>query len=238
MNQVELIAMTRTSIIALMALLLAQPVMAETSDLDALKVAVQNARLAMDNTASKMELLVAEIDTQTLESATQSADPEAQPAEPMEQEVLPAEMVEPEAEPSESSAPEAMPATGEVSRSMFTSAIENREPVDEVVQVDSNMPRVYFFTELEGMEGQQVTHRWVYQGQVMGEVSFQVGGPRWRVHSSKNLMPEWTGIWEVQVVDAAGNVLDSRQLEVLQPAAVEPAAPPVTEDSPETGVSQ
>lgn len=236
--------MPRISIIALMVLLLAQPVMAETSDLDALKIAVQNARLAMDNTASKMELLVAEIDTQTLEPATQTDEPAAEAAAPMEQEAQPADMAEPETEPAaEPAVPEPMPAPGEVSRSMFTSGIENREPVDEIVQVDSNMPRVYYFTELQGMEGQQVTHRWVYQGQVMGEVSFQVGGPRWRVHSSKNLMPEWTGIWEVQVVDAAGNVLDSRQLEVLQaapeePAAEEPAMPPVTEDSPGAGMGQ
>lgn len=235
--------MPRISIIALMVLLLSQPVMAETSDLDALKIAVQNARLAMDNTTSKMELLVAEIDTQTLEPTTQTAEPAAEAAAPMEQEVQAADMAEPEAEPAEPAVPEPMPATGEVSRSMFTSGIENREPVDEIVQVDSNVPRVYYFTELQGMEGQQITHRWIYQGQVMGEVSFQVGGPRWRVHSSKNLMPEWTGIWEVEVVDAAGNVLDSRQLEVLQaapevPAVEEPAMLPVTEDSPGAGMGQ
>ena len=224
--------MPRKSIISLAALLLAQPVMADAPDFEAFKVAVQNARLAMDDTASKMELLVAENDTQTLEPPTQMAEPVAQPAETMEQEAQPADMAEPEPEAVEPSTPEAMPVTGEVSRSMFTSGIENREPVDEITQAESNMPRVYFFTELEDMEGQQVTHRWVYKGQVMGEVTFQVGGPRWRVHSSKNLMPEWTGMWEVQVVDGAGNVLSTSQLDVVTAAAVEPAETPVIEDSP------
>jgi hypothetical protein len=232
--------MPRKILFALTALLLAQPAMAETSELEALKAAVQNARLAMNDTASKMELLVAEIDTQTLEPQAQTAEPAAQatdtPAtDSMEQEVQPAAVVEPEAEPS---APEAMPITGEVSRSMFTSAIQDREPVDKITQVDSNMPRVYFFTELLDMEGQQVTHRWIYDGQVMGEVAFQVGGPRWRVHSSKNLMPDWTGTWEVQVVDGAGNVLSSSELDVVPAAASEPAAPPVLEGSPEAGVNQ
>lgn len=211
-------------IIALLILSLAQPVMADSAELEALKLAAQTARITMNDTASKMTLLVAEIDTQELEPAPQTAEP----VEPQ------AEMAEPEPEPS---VPEPAPVTGEVSRSMFATAIENREPVDDIVQIDNNTPHVYFFTELRDMKGQQVTHRWIYQGEVMGEVTFQVGGPRWRVHSSKNLMPEWTGMWEVQVVDAAGNVLTTRQIEVQQ-ATVAPATPEITEDRPESGESQ
>ena len=52
-----------------------------------------------------------------------------------------------------------------------------------------------------------MTHRWIYFGDVMAEVSFYVGGDRWRVWSSKNLLPEWRGDWNVVVLDDAGNVL-------------------------------
>ncbi len=42
---------------------------------------------------------------------------------------------------------------------------------------------------------------------MIAEIPFAVGAPRWRVHSSKNLLPEWVGEWTVSVVDSGGQVL-------------------------------
>jgi hypothetical protein len=39
----------------------------------------------------------------------------------------------------------------------------------------------------------------------MGEVKFNVGGPRWRIWSSKTLLPQWTGEWRVSIIDGSGN---------------------------------
>jgi hypothetical protein len=105
------------------------------------------------------------------------------------------------------------PALGSVSRAQFTSAVVEREPTDALDVAGTDLNRVYFFTELMDMEGQTVTHRWSHEGELAAEVSFEVGGPRWRVYSSKNLMPDWTGTWTVDVVDAAGTVLYSASLE-------------------------
>jgi membrane protein implicated in regulation of membrane protease activity len=58
-----------------------------------------------------------------------------------------------------------------------------------------------------GMAGKSITHRWIYNGENKGEVQFQIGGDRWRVYSSKTLVPEWTGTWTVDVVDGDGNKL-------------------------------
>ena len=41
------------------------------------------------------------------------------------------------------------------------------------------------------------------------EVTFDVKGARWRVWSSKTLLPEWLGEWKVSVVDDDGKVLHS-----------------------------
>lgn len=94
-----------------------------------------------------------------------------------------------------------------VSRSSFTTAIQDREPVDQVGQLTNDNAIVYFFTEISGLEGQTITHKWEHGGEVKAEVSFDVGGNRWRVWSSKNLQPNWLGDWTVSVVDAGGNVL-------------------------------
>jgi hypothetical protein len=113
------------------------------------------------------------------------------------------------AQTTESSAPAAQaPApTGTIARSAFTTEIENREPVNTVTKLDTDEHKIYYFTELKGMEGQQVTHRWEHNGKVMAEVPFQVGGPRWRVYSSKQLENDWTGEWKVSVVDGNGSTL-------------------------------
>ena len=46
--------------------------------------------------------------------------------------------------------------------------------------------------------------------QSWGEVAavfFDVRGPRWRVWSSKELLPDWIGDWTVEIVTAEGEIL-------------------------------
>ena len=82
---------------------------------------------------------------------------------------------------------------GWVERAIFTSAVEKREPVDQLAVVPNTKREVYFFSDLRHLQGRQVTHRWEYKGQVMAEVTFKIGGPRWRVFSRKSLDPDQTG---------------------------------------------
>ncbi len=93
---------------------------------------------------------------------------------------------------------------GWVERAMFTTAVENREPVDQVAILPDTDGQVFFFTDLRELQGRTITHRWEYQGQVMAEVAFEVNGPRWRVFSLKSLDPGQLGKWTVIVVDESG----------------------------------
>jgi hypothetical protein len=103
---------------------------------------------------------------------------------------------------------------GTVSRALFTIGIDNREPV---IMVDSISPDSYdsisFFTELNGMSGETVTHQWMFDDKVMFEKSFEVGGDRWRVWTSKTLLPDWTGTWTVKVLNEDGSVLERKTFE-------------------------
>jgi len=107
----------------------------------------------------------------------------------------------------DASAPEMMANTGTVSRASFTSAVENREPVDQLSSINNNQGEIMYFTELRDMAGQSVTHRWEHDGKVMAEVPFNVGGNRWRVYSSKKLDPSWTGSWKASVISASGETM-------------------------------
>lgn len=105
--------------------------------------------------------------------------------------------------------------TGWVERALFTSTIENREPGDVVVRVEGAPHDVYFFTELRQLSGHTVTHRWEYAGEVVAEVPFEVGGPRWRVYSKKQLVADQAGKWSVVVVDESGWVLHAEMFEYV-----------------------
>ncbi|MGD8525713.1 MAG: DUF2914 domain-containing protein [Thioalkalispiraceae bacterium] len=115
---------------------------------------------------------------------------------------------------------------GSVMRSVFTSGIENREPVDDLETAGGSGNSITYFTELRDMSGQTAKHRWEHNGKVMAEVEFNVRGPRWRVWSSKALMPQWQGEWKVSVINAADEVISE---EVIQYQPVAEEAAPVAE---------
>lgn len=98
-----------------------------------------------------------------------------------------------------------------VARSLVTTAIRNREPVktlDETIslrEVDGG--QFHYFTELTGLMGRKVEHRWIYRGRVEGTMRFQVASNRWRASSRKTIQPHQKGEWQVVVVDEAGRTL-------------------------------
>lgn len=94
-----------------------------------------------------------------------------------------------------------------VERGQFTTAIIDREPVDSVTELDTSNSEIKYFTEIIDMQGQTVTHQWVYDDEVVFEKSFEIGGPRWRVWTSKSLQPGWTGLWFVNTLDQERNKL-------------------------------
>ena len=94
-----------------------------------------------------------------------------------------------------------------VGRMVFTTEVVDREPVNDVDIISAVDNKIYFFSELLSLNGQTVNHRWVFDGQVMAEIPFNVGSNRWRVWSSKTLVPAWSGRWIVEVVSSEGEVL-------------------------------
>jgi hypothetical protein len=117
--------------------------------------------------------------------------------------------------PAVPSEPEPVPsATGQ-----FTTAVEDREPVDQITFVSTDVRRVFFFSDLRGLEGQTVVHRWRYGSDTVAEVPFEVRGPRWRVWSSKELVPDWIGDWTVEVVAESGEVIATETFTYAAPGS-------------------
>lgn len=102
----------------------------------------------------------------------------------------------------------------EVIRHHFTRNVVNHEPVDRLTSA-TNINPLFYFTELEDMTGATIVHRWRLNNRLMAEVRFQVEGPRWRAHSSKQIQPDWDGIWKLEVLDGEGNLLATDTISVL-----------------------
>jgi len=126
-------------------------------------------------------------------------------------------------------------AEGRVARAIVTTAVVDREPVNDLEQVSPENAQVIFFTELRNMAGQSVKHRWNHGGEALAEVEFTVGGPRWRVWSTKKLLPEWTGEWKLEVLDGEGNVLREKRFSYGAEGA--PTSPPAEKEPPAEAVA-
>lgn len=97
-----------------------------------------------------------------------------------------------------------------ISQAVFAKAVEDRTPVEIVTEADHSLGKIYFFTNIRHLSGDRITHRWIYKDKVKAEVSFDIKGNRWRVWSSKNLWHTWKGAWQVDVINAKGEVLLSK----------------------------
>lgn len=101
-----------------------------------------------------------------------------------------------------------------INRAFFTSGIENREPIDRLTEQTPHRKQLYFFSDFRGATGQTLYHEWHYERELMGKVEFKIKGPRWRVYSRKNILPEWSGFWTVLIRDEQGKVLHQQRIEV------------------------
>ena len=99
-------------------------------------------------------------------------------------------------------------------RVAFTTAIDNKEPINNLQVIDRHDSQtIFFFSELKNLQGKRITHRWSFNGNVIYQKGFAVGGSRWRVWTEKAITP-FDGVVTVELVDAAGNILQSSSITI------------------------
>ncbi len=112
---------------------------------------------------------------------------------------------------------------GHVARAIFASGVSDREPVDQLTTWDPNRVAVFFFTEIRDGTDTRITHRWLENGRSVTELNFNIGGPRWRVWSSKRYIGREGDEWTVEVIDERGCTLGNWSIKA------EPEPPPEPE---------
>lgn len=83
-----------------------------------------------------------------------------------------------------------------------------RQLTGEADTFPAGIERIWCRTRVTGaVEPTTVTHVWYRDGKTMARVDLAVSSPDFRTVSSKRLLPDWTGAWEVKVLDADGTVI-------------------------------
>lgn len=112
-------------------------------------------------------------------------------------------------------------------------SVEERMPTGVADSFAPNVDKVYLWCKVLGAEdATSVRHIWYYKGEEMATVELAVESKSWRTWSYKTILPEWTGNWEVKVLDASDNVLRAIAFKVAAVKA-EPQAEPQKEPQTE-----
>ncbi len=115
--------------------------------------------------------------------------------------------------------------SGSVKRGIFTTAIKEREPVDQVLSLSNRHDIVYFFCELQNFQGKVILHKWYYENELVLSERFDVKGPRWRVFSKVKIEPQQIGKWKVVIYGpnnwpvkaSVFNVVDGNAEQIILP---------------------
>lgn len=103
----------------------------------------------------------------------------------------------------------------EVAEAVITTAVVEREPIDEVKVFPREIGRLYCFTRIVGAdEPTLVYHLWYRSEELMSRVALPVNSPSWRTWSLKPVQDDESGEWRVEIQNEEGVVLKKVHFEL------------------------
>ena len=77
-------------------------------------------------------------------------------------------------------------------------------------QIDAAaIPQLALYSEVKGLNGQSIEHRWYYEGKLMTRIKLPVKLDYWRTYSRKEFDASQKGEWRVEILDPQQNLLFS-----------------------------
>jgi hypothetical protein len=111
---------------------------------------------------------------------------------------------------------EAPPSTLTVETEICT-GVEERMPTGIAENFPADVDKVFLWCKvLDAKDTTIVSHVWSYKGEQKASVELPVKSKSWRTWSSKTILPEWIGDWEVKVLDADGKTLKSIPFKIVE----------------------
>lgn len=102
-----------------------------------------------------------------------------------------------------------------VTSAVICKNVSNREPVDAGTSFPASDARLFCFSKIAGIQNDsEIIHAWYYGNVERARVTLGVKPPAWRTYSSKKIQSHETGEWRVEILDSAGNILETVKFEV------------------------
>jgi type II secretory pathway predicted ATPase ExeA len=94
--------------------------------------------------------------------------------------------------------------------------LEPGPPIDLPIRLSPGQARtIYFFTELRGLSGRYVLHRWERNGRMMHERQFHPTSQSWRTYTAMTITGDMRGSWRISAVNVTTDkVLAEQRFEV------------------------
>lgn len=90
----------------------------------------------------------------------------------------------------------------------LTSEVKNLTVTDQLQKtIPKYIRQVSFFTQIENANGQTISHRWIYNGQIMATIPLKIKSNLYRTWSTKRLSSAWPGTWYVEVVSSDNKII-------------------------------
>ena len=87
-------------------------------------------------------------------------------------------------------------------------SVEDLEPIGAGDVFSSDQGRLSCFSRVVGaQEDTEIVHNWYYGETLMAGINLHVGSSSWRTYSTKNILPEQTGEWKVEIMSQSGELL-------------------------------
>ena len=64
-----------------------------------------------------------------------------------------------------------------------------------------------FYTQIEHAHHQTISHRWLFNNQVLATIPLEIKSDHYRTWSSKKMSSAWQGTWHIEVLDANQDVI-------------------------------
>ena len=97
-----------------------------------------------------------------------------------------------------------------VATAVICKNVAHREPIEPGKEFSGTVGKLYCYSKIAGIHSTtQITHVWYYKDTERARVTLGINPPSWRTYSSKIIQAHEVGDWQVAILDAAGNSLET-----------------------------
>ncbi len=95
-----------------------------------------------------------------------------------------------------------------ITNAILTSEMIEQKPGTEFNQtVPKYIRELNFYTQIEHANNQTISHRWLFNNQILATIPLKIKSDNYHTWSSKKLSSAWQGTWNIEVLDANQDVI-------------------------------